>query len=136
MSSERDRWKRVMVGIYYRAWEGDEPAVAKFDANYRDYFLEILRRRLHRRLRTLFDLEDLLQEFYGQIFATPNPRLLTNPQAQPVLLMRICERTALAHNRRYLETAKRDLRRETHQDPLPETWRAPAQRRLNRRRTS
>lgn len=113
------------TGIYYLAWQGHEPSVATFDAKYRGYFLKILRRRLHPRLRTVIDLEDLLQEFYQQIFAQPSPRLLADALAQPVLLTRICERTALGQNRRYLETAKRDLRRETHPSRLPETWRAP-----------
>ena len=120
MSSQRDTWRTDMAGLYARARHGDQTSVAAFDAKYRPYFLEIIRRRLHHRLRRVFDLEDLLQEFYLRIFAGRAPSLAATPLAQWLLLMRVCERTALSQKRRYLESAKRDLRRETHPHRLPE----------------
>ncbi|GEM_PF-7134966 len=109
-----EAWQRAMADAYY-AGIMHKPSVAKFDAKYRGYFLKMIRAKMHPLLWRLFAPEDLLQEFYISIFCRKNARSIADPLTQWMLLRRIAERVVLMANRRYLETAKRDLRRDRRQ---------------------
>jgi hypothetical protein len=94
-----------------------------FDAKYGRYFLKLFRRRLHPRLQSIIDPEDLRQELYKKLFAERNPQNIGYGASQWELVRRIALNLALAVNRVYLDTAKRDLRRERHVGRLPE-WKS------------
>ena len=118
-----DARKLDLVGLFYRGFGGDNDAIVEFDAKYGDYFLGIIRSKMRRRIRTVFDAREFLQDFYLEIFAKDNEKLIArDPERQWYLLQVIAERMVLQAQRKWLRTAKRDLLRECHLRRLPEAW--------------
>lgn len=109
--------------VYFSALLGHGPSIVAFDARYGRYFLKLFRRYLHPRLLSIFDPEDLRQDLYQKLFAEHNPATVGHCGAQWQLVRRIAVNLVLELNRSYLDTVKRDLRRERHMARLPE-WKS------------
>lgn len=118
--AERIAWETELIVCYTWGALGYPSAVTRFDADYRGYFLKLIRRGLHPRLRRLFDPQDLLQEFYQEIFVKSGCSLVVSWNYQLTVLRLVAQRTVSKKNRAYLDTGKRDLRRERHPAKLPE----------------
>jgi RNA polymerase sigma factor (sigma-70 family) len=130
--------------LLQRVNERDPDAVDEFVANYRGELYWVIRRRLHQRLRSLFDSVDFLQSVWADFFAIPADQLkFASPSDLRAFLLDMAAHKLIDTFRRHFQCQRRNLNREhsldgsartvaqalTGQDPTPsqdaiaqETW--------------
>jgi hypothetical protein len=82
---------------------------------FRGTKLDFFRRHMHASLRSLIDPEDLVQEYFTQLFTRRLRSHVACPaEWQWAQLVLIARRVLLACHRRFLDTEKRDVRRSRH----------------------
>lgn len=93
--------------------ESDEAARAVFEL-CNPYVLRVIRRRLHHRLRRLFDPEDFSQEVWASFFSMPEKciRFFANQRHLLAFLATIARNKVVEKQRQLLQTQKHDLVRE------------------------
>lgn len=96
---------------------GSQEAARKFFDQYGPYVLEVVRRRLSRRLRTKFDSEDFMQDVWASFFhRTPPPEIFSSPEALMAYLARMASNKVAETTRQRLQTQRHCLNRETSLD--------------------
>jgi len=96
-----------------QARNGDQTACQRLYDRYADHVLRVIRRRLSRRLRLLFDSVDLAQEVWMSVFTQALERAkFAHPGAFLHFLTAVACRSVLRRQRDYLERDKRSLERQ------------------------
>ena len=106
-----------------QATNGDDQArqalacQALFDAMSR-FFLAAVRRKMARRLRSIFDLEDFLQDARQALCEKPLQRSCGTVKSFIAYVTGLIHHQVLDANRKYLDCQKRDLRRSISLDEI------------------
>lgn len=97
-----------------RLGERSEEAARELIQRFEPMVMEVIRRRLDRRLRRRFDSEDLSQEVWASFFSLPVNRLMAfeNPRHLLAFLARVARNKALQKYYQQIQCQKFDLRRE------------------------
>jgi hypothetical protein len=95
-----------------RAGGGCPRAAQELHDCYRDPIVRVIRRRLNRRLRSLFDIDDFLQQTWAGFCARYlRCRSFESPSELVACLTCLAAHCVTEAERRHLKAAKRDLRR-------------------------
>jgi RNA polymerase sigma-70 factor (ECF subfamily) len=104
--------------LLQRARAGCPDAARQLYDQYADHLRRIIRRRLSGPLRRVFDSTDFLQETWKDFYAKALDKRFACPGQLLAFLASMAEVRLLQAQRRYLDSAKRDLRR---QQPLEDS---------------
>jgi RNA polymerase sigma factor (sigma-70 family) len=109
MAETQTDFQRLMVGV--RA--GNEESVRLLLERYKPPLFRVIRRRLHRELRSQCDSEDVLQSVWSSFFAIPARQFeFEDPAALKAYLVDMACNKVVEAIRRRLGTQKRNLNRE------------------------
>jgi RNA polymerase sigma-70 factor (ECF subfamily) len=106
-----------------RVTRGDEDALARLFANYRDRLWRIVQFRMDRRLQGRVDAEDILQEAYLNAAQRIDRFLYDHPRSFFIWLRMIVAQTLTDVHRRHIGAQKRNASRER---PVHGGWTADA----------
>jgi RNA polymerase sigma factor (sigma-70 family) len=96
-----------------RARGGSHAAVEELIEHYRPYVVRVVRRRLHKRLRSLFDSSDFVQTVWTSFFADPAKLAsFEDPESLLRYLAVMARNKVVEEFRRRFQTEKRDVKRE------------------------
>jgi RNA polymerase sigma factor (sigma-70 family) len=98
------------------ARKGSAVAVREIVEKHGDALLRVISRKLHPRLRSVLDPEDILQSAWRALFTQALEKLSTidDPTQLVHYLVRLVEKKALRANRDWLDIQKRSLWQEAH----------------------
>jgi RNA polymerase sigma factor (sigma-70 family) len=98
------------------ARKGSQEAAREIVEKHSDHLLRVIRRKLHPRVRSVLDPEDVLQSVWRAFFTQALEKLSTidGPTQLVHYLVRLVENKALHANRDWLDIQKRSLKREAH----------------------
>lgn len=92
---------------------GSHSAMEELIRQYRPYVVRVVRRRLHKRLRTLFDSSDFVQTVWTSFFADPATLAsFETPEALVRYLAVMARNKVVEEFRRRFQTDKRNVNRE------------------------
>jgi RNA polymerase sigma factor (sigma-70 family) len=94
-----------------RVKAGSEEAARDLQAQYGEYIMKAVRRRLPRRLRTKFDSDDFVQDVWTSFFREPESNF-NGPDHLAAYLMRLAQNKVVDAKRARIDTQKHDLARE------------------------
>jgi RNA polymerase sigma factor (sigma-70 family) len=119
MSASPLKFRALMRGVF----RGDPAAAEQFCNSYQSYILRVVRLRLMRRLRTLYDSDDFVNDVWLSFFADP-PRHLQfdGPDAVIRYLEEMARRKVVRAVRQRVERRKCTITRE---EPLTEATGGP-----------
>jgi RNA polymerase sigma factor (sigma-70 family) len=95
-----------------RARDGDTGAAQRLFDKYAKSFLLVIRRNLTRRLRTIFDSDDFLQEARMELLRKNLAETCESPEAFLKYLTKVAQNKVLQANRKYLDYQRKNLKRE------------------------
>jgi RNA polymerase sigma factor (sigma-70 family) len=104
--------------LFERARRGDSKAVQELFDKYEKHFLIVIRQRLLRRVRSIVDSVDLLQDIRLKLFVKDLPDgVFASRQTFIAYVAKIAANSVGQLHRKYLVYAKRNLRHEEHLKP-------------------
>jgi RNA polymerase sigma factor (sigma-70 family) len=106
------RFKDLMA----RARGGDADAARQLYEDFAPHVLRVVRRKLSRQLRRVFDSVDFTQEVWASAFKVLSQHDFANPGAFAEFLTRLAEGRVAEAARQYLQTQKYDLTRQQSLD--------------------
>jgi RNA polymerase sigma factor (sigma-70 family) len=97
--------------------EGSETATRELVVNYGSHLLRVVRRKLHRALRSKFDSQDFVQAVWASFFAVQPERMALNgPKDLVALLEGMARNKVVDAVRQRLQTQKYSVKRERSLD--------------------
>jgi RNA polymerase sigma-70 factor (ECF subfamily) len=113
MSIDPQEFQSLLQGL--RA--GSQEAARRLVAGYGQVVLRVIRRRLHKRMRTKFDSDDFAQSVWGSFFATPLPEQgLERPEDLVHYLMALANNKVVDAIRQRVQGIKRNVTNERSLD--------------------
>ena len=112
MSENKEAFRLLMQRIR----EGSEEAVQEFLDLYGPEVLDVVRRRLDRRLRSKYDSTDFTQDVWASFFAHEIDRSFEAPEALINFLVKMAHNKVVDGQRRLIATQKHDVSREQSLD--------------------
>ncbi|MCI0377534.1 MAG: hypothetical protein L0215_08005 [Gemmataceae bacterium] len=104
-----------LARLFHLVRAGAENAAVLFLENYEKLFRQIIRVHLHRRLRSIEDSSDLLQDFWESVLvAKKHQDFPSSPVALVAYLTTTAANLVRMENRKYLKYEKRNLHKEAH----------------------
>jgi RNA polymerase sigma factor (sigma-70 family) len=112
MPREPSRLRELMD----EARTGSQEAAREIVALYSEALLRVIRRKLHPRLRSVYEPHDVLQSAWKALFSKALQKLATieDPTHLVRYLVRLVKNKALRANRDWLDVQTRSLKREAH----------------------
>jgi RNA polymerase sigma-70 factor (ECF subfamily) len=96
-----------------RLAEGSEDAARELLERYSGHILRIVRRKLHRKLRSKFDSVDFVQAVWASFFAdAPRQQAFDHPQALVAFLVTLAQNKVIDAVRQRFQTQKYNVNRE------------------------
>lgn len=115
VSQPQSEFAVELARLFHLVRAGDEDAAVLFLHNYEKFFRQIIRVHLHRRLRSVEDSSDLLQDFWETVLVQKkHQKFPSSPVALVGYLMTTAANLVRMENRKYLKYEKRNLLREAH----------------------
>ncbi len=111
MIEDRGEFQRLMGGVHARSPD----AATELVALYGDHILRVIRRRLHRRLRSKFDSTDFQQDVWASFFANP-PETFDGPDSLAAFLAKVARNKILMAVRQRRVLQKYNVDRENSLD--------------------
>jgi len=110
----------VFVEFLRRARHGCPDAARELYQNYSRYLRIVIRRRMHRRLRPLYDSMDFVQCVWASFLQRTEETPVETPEAFVAFLTRLATNKLIEVQRQRLQTVRRDLTREEQHENLDE----------------
>lgn len=104
--------RRELDDLLGRARAGDSHASQELFDKYAKHFLAVIRRKIARRLRTIFDSTDFLQEMRLELFFNNLQAECASIESFQSFLAKVAENQVLSANRKFLDRQRRNLHRE------------------------
>lgn len=99
--------------LMQRLREGSEDAARELLERYGEHILRVVRRKLHRKLRSKYDSVDFVQAVWSSFFAAaPRKYTFDHPQALMAFLVTLAQNKVVDAVRERFQTKKRNVNRE------------------------
>jgi RNA polymerase sigma factor (sigma-70 family) len=118
MPPQESEWIKRLDDLARRAIEGSEEAARELYGEYGCTLHILIRQHLNRRVRVVADEEDVAQDVWKSFFRRLAAGEINNPQTLVACLRQLAIHKAQKANRHHLDTAKRDVRRQSSFDDL------------------
>jgi DNA-directed RNA polymerase specialized sigma24 family protein len=119
-SNEIGSKRNGLEELLRQAQNGNAGAAQELFDNYAKHFLTVIRRRIARRLRTVFDSADFLQEARIALFSGNLQGQCKSVESFLAFLTKVAENHVLKANRKYLDCQSRNLNREVPLEQISE----------------
>jgi len=120
--------RRTLDDLLARARAGDSEAAQELFSKHAKHFLRGIRHKLARRLRTIFDSKDFMQETRIELHTSKFLEACSSVDAFLAFLTSIAENQVLEANRKYLDYQRHNLNREVPLDTVSGNEQEPAAR--------